>query len=44
LAEAYQRHVSRKQFEQALQRFMVPHRRRTKLVKQLADAGLWKKR
>ncbi|QQS53451.1 MAG: hypothetical protein IPM89_11245 [Candidatus Competibacteraceae bacterium] len=44
LAEAYQRHASHEQFEQALQRFMAPHRRRTTLVKRLADAGLWKKR
>jgi len=43
LVEAYQRYASRKQFEQALQRFMVPHRRRTTLVRHLADAGLWKK-
>ncbi len=44
LAEAYQRHASHEQFEQALQCFMAPHRRRTTLVKRLADAGLWKKR
>jgi hypothetical protein len=43
LVEAYQRHASRKQFEQTPQRFMVAHRRRTTLVKRLADAGLWKK-
>ena len=44
LAEAYQRHASREQFEQALQRFMAPHLRRTALVKRLVDAGLWNKR
>jgi hypothetical protein len=44
LAEAYQRHASREQFEQALQRFMMPHVRRTMLVKRLIDAGLWKRR
>ncbi|MEZ5577143.1 MAG: hypothetical protein R3F36_01365 [Candidatus Competibacteraceae bacterium] len=44
MAEAYQRHASREQFEQALQRFMVPHRWRTTLARHLADAGLRKKR
>ncbi|MCB1824500.1 MAG: hypothetical protein KDJ54_07960 [Candidatus Competibacteraceae bacterium] len=44
LAEAYQRHASHEQFEQALHRFMEPHRRRTTLVKRLMEAGLWKKR
>jgi hypothetical protein len=44
LAEAYERHATREQFEQALQRFMAPHVRRTMLVKRLIDAGLWKKR
>ncbi len=44
LAEAYERHATREQFEQALQRFMTPHVRRTALVKRLIDAGLWKRR
>ena len=44
LAEAYERHATREQFEQALRRFMEPHVRRTALVKRLTDAGLWKKR
>ena len=44
LAEAYERHATREQFEQALRRFMAPHVRRTTLVKRLADAGFWKKR
>lgn len=44
LAEAYERHGTREQFEQALQRFMTPHARRPALVKRLVDAGLWKRR
>ena len=44
LAEAYERHATPEQFEQALQRFMTPHVRRTTLVKRLIDAGLWKRR
>ena len=44
LAEAYELHATREQFEQALQRFMTPHVRRTTLVKRLIDAGLWKRR
>lgn len=44
LAEAYERHATREQFEQALQHFMTPHVRRTALVKRLIDAGLWKRR
>jgi len=43
LAEAYERHATREQFEQALQRFMEPHIRRTALVKRLSDSGLWKR-
>jgi hypothetical protein len=43
LADAYKLHASRDQFEQALQRFMAPHVRRTALVRRLVDAGLWKK-
>jgi F0F1-type ATP synthase membrane subunit b/b' len=44
LAEAYELHATREQFEQALQSFMTPHVRRTTLVKRLIDAGLWKRR
>lgn len=44
LAEAYEQHATREQFEQALRRFMEPHVRRTALVKRLTDVGLWKKR
>ena len=44
LAEAYERHATREQFEQALRRFMEPHVRRTALVKRLTDVGLWKRR
>lgn len=41
LAEGYTLVSSRETFDHALRRFLVPHARRTALLRRLTDAGLW---
>lgn len=42
LSEAYAIHVSRKQFEADMKKFMANNMRRAALIRRLVEAGIWK--